>query len=153
MGHSVKEQTDSGKAEGREGITQKRKADLKAHQYGVGTGLRSWGWKAPVRAQDYQPYQPDLSGLPHMPFHLTVAETLDSTPLSQEDTIPPHLHPCPLGVKGCQEGSPAHLCPEGAPLPRPWPSIRESLQGSPPHLEDQEIPGWGPPPLPRFESY
>lgn len=121
-GHSVKGETGPGKAERREGIPWRRKTDLKVHRGGVEAGLRSWGCKAPGP----QTINQTLSGVPHMPFHLKVAETHDPTPPSQGDTTPPHLHPGPLGavVKGCQGGSPAHLGPEGAPLSRPQPSVR-----------------------------
>ena len=105
------------------------------------------------RTQDSQ----TLSGVPHSPFHLKVAEPGNPTPPSQGDTIPPYLHPNPLGagVKGCPGGAPDNLGPEGAPLSRSQPSMRRgAVEGIPfvvPFLtlRMEKYQAGVPPPLPQ----
>lgn len=129
-GHSVRGQTGPGKAERRKSIPQRTKIDLRVHRYGVGIGSRPWGHESPGLRRISQ----TLSGVPHTPFHLKVAELGNPTPPSQGDTIPPNLHPDPLGVgvKGCPGGAPDHLGPEGAPLSRSQPSMRRgAVEGIP----------------------
>lgn len=94
---------------------------------------------------------------PICPSISKVAEPSNPTLPSQTDTIPPYLHPDPLGagVKGCPGGAPDHLGPEGAPLSRSQPSMRRgAVEGIPfvvPFLtlRMEKYQAGVPPPLPH----